>query len=128
MPILSFLLKESKAIPAPTTDGWCRGCWRLSQVRSGSAGELVVIFAQDDVSDDGQIKAFPPWSAGFIEACPVPVIPLCLIAPIRGVLAWLGNAHPEIFSFSGRCDGSRSVFGAPVEGRPITVERLRQAL
>lgn len=130
MPILSFLLKESKAIPAPTTDGCVEavGACRSEILAALAAGELVVIFAQDDVSDDGQIKAFPPWSAGLIEACPVPVIPLCLTAPIRGAFSRGTGTLIHRFFLLRPMRRVTIRFGAPVEGRPITVERLRQAL
>ncbi|MDH3637439.1 MAG: MFS transporter [Gammaproteobacteria bacterium] len=80
LPVLNFIFRTGKAIPIAspreepklTEDAFDRIAEALDQ------GELVCIFPEGRITEDGEINAFRPGIERIIERTPVPVVPLAL--------------------------------------------------
>lgn len=80
MPILSFVLKEIRAIPISVTGGLAEPEESVLVEISAAfrAGELVALFPEGGVSEDGELRPFQPWIGLVLAGNSVPVIPLAL--------------------------------------------------
>ena len=82
MPVLSFLLRQGKAIPMmpATASGPSQPDERcLEAIRTALAnGELVAIFPEDGMSNDGEPRKFMPWLNRLLDGLRAPVVPLAL--------------------------------------------------
>lgn len=80
LPILRFVFRTAKAIPiAPAREDpqmLERGFEEVS--RALRSGELVCIFPEGRITDDGELKRFRPGIEKIIARDPVPVIPMAL--------------------------------------------------
>ncbi len=80
LPILRFVFRTAKAIPiAPAREDpqmLERGFEQVSHALQ--SGELVCIFPEGQITDDGELKHFRPGIEQIISRDPVPVIPLAL--------------------------------------------------
>ena len=79
-PILSFVFRSSRAIPiAPAKEDAAMMERAFEEVaRALEAGELVGIFPEGRITDDGELKPFRPGIRRIVERTPVPVVPLAL--------------------------------------------------
>ncbi len=79
-PVLSFVFRESRAIPiAPAKEDPRMLEAAFDTVASAlAAGELVGIFPEGAITRDGELQAFRPGLARILERSPVPVIPMGL--------------------------------------------------
>ncbi|WP_018989410.1 MFS transporter [Aromatoleum toluclasticum] len=79
-PILSFVFRSSRAIPiAPAKEDPQMMERAFEEVaRALEAGELVGIFPEGRITDDGELKPFRPGIRRIVERTPVPVVPLAL--------------------------------------------------
>jgi 1-acyl-sn-glycerol-3-phosphate acyltransferase len=127
-PVLSFLFRATRSIPiAPAKEDPALLERAYDEIAKGlSEGDLICIFPEGRVTDDGEIKPFRGGIKRIIERTPVPVVPIAL----RGLWG----------SFFGRQGGSliTRVFrlglfakigmhaGAPVPPHAVTPEGLQQ--
>ncbi|NMG30748.1 MFS transporter [Aromatoleum evansii] len=79
-PILSFVFRSSRAIPiAPAKEDAAMMERAFDEVaRALEAGELVGIFPEGRITDDGELKPFRPGLTRILERTPVAVVPLAL--------------------------------------------------
>lgn len=80
LPILRFVFRTAKAIPIASAredpQMLDRGFEQVS--RALRSGELICIFPEGRITDDGELKRFRPGIEKIISRDPVPVIPLAL--------------------------------------------------
>ena len=129
-PILSFVFRESRAIPIASAKEDPEMMERAldEAARALAAGEVVGIFPEGRVSPDGEIHEFRPGVSRILERCQAPVVPLAL----RGLWG----------SFFSRVEGSamkrpfrRGMFsrialvaGMPIPAGEATPARLQAAV
>lgn len=79
-PVLSFLFRESRAIPiAPAKEDAAMMERAFGEVAEAlAAGELVAIFPEGRITETGGLQPFRPGIARIVEASPVPVVPMAL--------------------------------------------------
>ena len=79
-PVLAFLARTGRVIPADFSgaDQAPAASVFAAIADALSADELVLIFPEGSVSEDGTLHPFQPWLADILEKSPVPVIPLAL--------------------------------------------------
>ncbi len=79
-PVLSFFFRTGKAIPIASAKDDPRIMEEaFEKVAAALAeGELVCIFPEGGITDDGELRRFRPGIRRVIERSPVPVIPLAL--------------------------------------------------
>ncbi len=130
LPILNFVFRESRAIPIASAKEDPAMMERAfdEAARALAAGELVGIFPEGKVSEDGDIHTFRPGFRRILERSPAPVVPLAL----RGLWG----------SFFSRVEGSamkrpfrRGMFsrialvaGTPIPPAEASPERLQAAV
>lgn len=73
-PVLSFVLKAGRAIAA--TPGSPAAAEAIAAALA--AGELVAIFPEGEISENGKLGAFQQEFSRLIESCAVPVVPMAL--------------------------------------------------
>ena len=80
MPLLSFIFKTAKAIPiASATENLEMRDQAFADISAALAqGELVCIFPEGQITDDGQMNPFKPGVKRILERDPVPIVPLAL--------------------------------------------------
>ncbi len=80
VPVLSFVFRTGKAIPiAPAKEDEALLNAAYDEVaRALEAGELVAIFPEGRLTDDGEMKPFRKGIRRIVERTPVPVVPLAL--------------------------------------------------
>ena len=80
MPIVSFVFRTGKAIPiAPAKEDPKLMDAAFDEVaRALEAGELVAIFPEGRITDNGELYPFRPGIRRILDRTPVPVIPLAL--------------------------------------------------
>ena len=127
-PILSFFFKVGRVIPvASGKEDEALKMKAFEDVSQAlAAGELVCIFPEGRMSEDGEIAAFRPGIAQIIARDPVPVIPMALsglwgsiFSRARGTQK---NRPRHVWPF-------RKValrIGKPVSPKKITLEHLRE--
>lgn len=79
-PLLSFVFRESRAIPiasAKEDPRMLEAAFR-AVADALAAGELVGIFPEGAITRDGEMQTFRPGMARILERSPVPVIPMGL--------------------------------------------------
>ncbi len=79
-PIISFIFRHSRAIPiAPAKEDPAMMEQAFAEVAKAlDAGELVGIFPEGRITDNGELYPFRPGVSRILERNPVPVIPLAL--------------------------------------------------
>ncbi|MCK6405725.1 MAG: MFS transporter [Rhodocyclaceae bacterium] len=79
-PIISFVFRHSRAIPiAPAKEDPAMMEKAFDEVAKAlDAGELVGIFPEGRITDNGELYPFRPGVARILERNPVPVVPLAL--------------------------------------------------
>ena len=79
-PVLSFLFRTSRAIPiAPAKEDPAMMERAFDEVAAAlEAGELVGLFPEGRITDDGELGPFRPGTARILERTPVPVVPMAL--------------------------------------------------
>jgi 1-acyl-sn-glycerol-3-phosphate acyltransferase len=80
MPVLSYLLNRGRAIPISTQEGNPAPDERtLAEISAAlAAGQLVAVFPEGDISEDGEMRAFLPWIDRVLAGNPASVVPLAL--------------------------------------------------
>ena len=80
IPVLSFVFRTGKAIPiAPAREDAALLERALEDVAEAlAAGELVGIFPEGRITEDGEIAPFRTGTARILERTPVPVVPMAL--------------------------------------------------
>jgi 1-acyl-sn-glycerol-3-phosphate acyltransferase len=127
-PILSFVFKASRAIPiAPAREDAALKAKAFDEVaRALDAGELVGIFPEGNVSENGAIAAFRPGIAQIIARNPVPVVPMALSGLWGSIFS---RAHGAVLSKPWMARPFRKValtIGEPVEPESATLELLHK--
>ena len=79
-PILSFVFRTSRAIPiAPGKDDAAMMTRAFDSVAAAlEAGELVGVFPEGALTDNGEMRPFRRGVARIVERTPVPVVPMAL--------------------------------------------------
>ena len=128
MPVLSFVFRTANAIPiAGAREDEAMMERAFAQVSAAlDAGEIVCIFPEGRLTDDGELQTFRPGVTRILERNPVPVVPLAL----RGLWgSFFSRAHGQAMSRwfpRGLFSRIGLVAGEPVPAREATPEILRQ--
>ncbi|PKO56164.1 MAG: glycerol acyltransferase [Betaproteobacteria bacterium HGW-Betaproteobacteria-21] len=79
-PLLSFAFRESRAIPIASAkeDGAMMERAFDEVARALENGELVAIFPEGRITDNGELNPFRPGIRRIVERTPVPVVPMAL--------------------------------------------------
>lgn len=80
IPLLNFIFRETRAIPiAPEKEDPAMKEAAFAEVaRALAAGDLVALFPEGGITEDGNISEFRPGISRILAETPVPVIPLAL--------------------------------------------------
>jgi 1-acyl-sn-glycerol-3-phosphate acyltransferase len=80
VPVMNFIFRESRAIPiASAKEDAALMEQAFDEIsRALAAGELVGIFPEGRITDDGDMNPFRPGITRILERNPVPVVPLAL--------------------------------------------------
>lgn len=129
-PVLSFVCRATRAIPiAPAKEDAAMMERAFDEVaRALADGELVGIFPEGRITDDGELKPFRPGVRRILARTPVPVVPLAL----RGLWGstFSRKDGPALSRPLRRGLFSRIelVGGAPLAPAAATPERLQAAV
>ena len=128
LPILSFIFRTANTIPiAGAKEDKEMMESAFDQISHAlREGELVCIFPEGKITDDGELNVFRPGVMKALERDPVPVIPLAL----RGLWGSYfsrahGNAMSRLFP-RGMLSHLELVAGDAVEAATVTPELLQQ--
>jgi 1-acyl-sn-glycerol-3-phosphate acyltransferase len=80
IPLLNFIFRETRAIPiAPEKEDPAMKEAAFAEVaRALAAGDLVALFPEGGITEDGNISEFRPGISRILAETPVPVMPLAL--------------------------------------------------
>lgn len=125
LPVLNFIFRTGKAIPidsqrtAPET--YHKALESVAQALN--EGELVCIFPEGKLTEDGEIDVFKPGIERILENNPVPVVPLAL----RGLWGSFFSKKLKMSRFSGRFWSKIEVAaGTPLAPEGLKAEKLRE--
>ncbi len=128
LPILSFLLRAANSIPIASVKEDRKMLEDAFSLISGALreGELVCIFPEGKITDDGELNVFRPGVMKALGQDPVPVIPLAL----RGLWGSFfsrahGNAMSRLFP-RGMLSRLELVAGDATEADAVSPELLQQ--
>ncbi len=130
LPVLSFVFRTANAIPIAGAredpEMMEQAFSRISQALR--EGELVCIFPEGKLTDDGEIDQFKPGVRRILQQDPVPVVPLAL----RGLWGSFfsrayGSAMSRLFP-RGMLSRIEVVAGEPVAASDASLERLQQTV
>jgi 1-acyl-sn-glycerol-3-phosphate acyltransferase len=128
VPLLGFVLRTGRAIPIASSraDADVLGRAYDEIARALEAGDLICMFPEGRMTDDGEMSPFRPGVARVVERTPVPVVPMALgglwgtpFSRTRG----LGKTAPRR---PGILPAISLVVGAAVPPHRVTPEDLRQ--
>ena len=130
-PVISFVFRTGKAIPiAPAKENAKLLDAAYDEVSKAlRAGELVAIFPEGRITDNGELYPFRSGIERIVERDPVPVIPLAL----RGLWGSFfsrkdGAAFSKLHRLAGLFRKIALVAGAPVAPSIATRELLQQTV
>ncbi len=128
LPILSFLFRAANSIPIASVKEDRKMLEDAFSLISGALreGELVCIFPEGKITDDGELNVFRPGVMKALGQDPVPVIPLAL----RGLWGSFfsrahGNAMSRLFP-RGMLSRLELVAGDATEADAVSPELLQQ--
>jgi 1-acyl-sn-glycerol-3-phosphate acyltransferase len=128
LPLLSFIFKTANTIPiAPAKENKEMMESAFEQISDALRnGELVCIFPEGKITDDGELSVFKPGVMKALARDPVPVIPLSL----RGLWgSFFSRAHGSAMSRlfpRGMLSRLELVAGGAIEADTVTPELLQQ--
>jgi 1-acyl-sn-glycerol-3-phosphate acyltransferase len=127
LPVLNFIFKTGKAIPidsqrtAPET---YRKAFE-SVAAALKEGELVCIFPEGKLTENGEIDVFKPGIMRILEDNPVPVVPLAL----RGLWGSFFSKKVKMSRLSGRFWSEIEVVaGTRLSPQGLNPEKLRDVV
>ena len=127
MPVLSFIFKTAQAIPiAGARENPAMMEQAFDRVSAAlRAGELVCIFPEGKITEDGQLNPFKPGVRRILQRDPVPVVPLAL----RGLWgSFFSRAHGKAMTRlfpRGVFSRIELVAGDPLPGAEVALEGLQ---
>ena len=130
MPLLSFIFKTAQAIPiASAHEDKAMMEQAFDRVSAAlQAGELVCVFPEGKITEDGEMNPFKPGITRILERDPVPVVPMAL----RGLWgSYFSRAHGKAMSRilpRGVFSPIELVAGDPVPGATAQLEALQQSV
>jgi 1-acyl-sn-glycerol-3-phosphate acyltransferase len=128
-PLLRAFFEASRVIPiAPAKQDPARLAAAMEAIDLALAdGELVVIFPEGRMTDDGTLSVLRPGLERIVQRRPVPVIPVAVVGLFG---SWMSRAHGE--PMTGRPHRFRAKvdvrIGAPLPPASATVETLHARL
>jgi len=130
MPLLSFIFRTAQAIPIAAAHEdpamMDRAFERVSAALA--AGELVCIFPEGKITEDGQLNQFKPGIMRMLERDPVAVVPLAL----RGLWgSFFSRAHGKAMTRllpRGLFNRIELVAGEPLAGAEVSIEGLQKSV
>jgi len=129
IPILSFVFRESRAIPiAPAKQDPARLEAAYAEVeRALKAGDLIGIFPEGGLTTDGNLRQFRQGIKRIVDTTPVPVIPMAL----RGLWGSIFSRSGGRVFFKkprGPLSAIELAVGAPIPPQAMTPERLQSVV
>lgn len=127
MPVLSFIFKTAQAIPiAGARENPAMMEQAFDRVSAAlRAGELVCIFPEGKITEDGQLNPFKPGVRRILQRDPVPVVPLAL----RGLWgSFFSRAHGKAMTRlfpRGIFSRIELVAGDPLPGTEVALDGLQ---
>jgi hypothetical protein len=127
MPVLSFIFKTAQAIPiAGARENPAMMEQAFDRVSAAlRAGELVCIFPEGKITEDGQLNPFKPGVRRILQRDPVPVVPLAL----RGLWgSFFSRAHGKAMTRlfpRGVFSRIELVAGDPLPGAEVALDGLQ---
>ena len=129
LPLVRFLFRDAKVIPiAPGRED--AELKKLAYDRIAEEledGELVFIFPEGGITNDGELQPFRPGIERIIERTPVPVVPIAVIGLWGSFFSrWGGRAMTKPF----RRFWSRVavIIGDPIPPEAVTAEGLAESI
>jgi 1-acyl-sn-glycerol-3-phosphate acyltransferase len=128
IPLLKFVFKTSKAIPIASRkedpEILQAAYARMHEVLR--EGDVLGIFPEGQITDDGSIKEFKPGIEKVIAEQPVPVIPMALCNLWGSMFSRRDPLHKRRpYKFWARIELR---IGPPIPPEEVTAERLREAV
>jgi 1-acyl-sn-glycerol-3-phosphate acyltransferase len=127
LPVLNFIFKTGKAIPidsqrtAPET--YRKAFESIAEALND--GEVVCLFPEGKLTEDGEIDVFKPGIERILKKNPVPVIPLAL----RGLWGSFFSKKVKMSRLSGRFWSKIEVIAeTPLAPEGLTAEKLREVV
>ncbi len=126
MPLLSFIFRTMRAIPiAPAREDAAMKARAYDEVAAALAGgELVCIFPEGGLTDDGELKPFRAGVAEIVARNAVPVIPMALSGLWGSFFSRAANGR-AMRRLRGLFSRIVLAIGEPVAPKDATPERLR---
>jgi 1-acyl-sn-glycerol-3-phosphate acyltransferase len=129
LPLLNFIFRTMRAIPiAPAKDDSALKERAFEEAAAAlRAGEIVCIFPEGRITDNGDLNPFRPGLQRILEQAPVPVVPMAL----RGLWgsffsrSYQGQAMRRM---RGLFSKIALVAGPPLAPERATPEALRQSV
>jgi hypothetical protein len=133
IPVLSFVFRTGKAIPiAPAREDPALLEKAYDEVADAlAAGELVGIFPEGRITEDGEIARFRTGTARILERTPVPVVPMALKGLYGSFFSRRGGAamtRPFRRGFFSRISLAVAPPLAPAEATPEALRAFVQSL
>ncbi len=127
IPVLNFIFRTAKAIPI-AGQSEDKQLYEEAFARIHSAleqGELVCIFPEGQITQDGEMSPFRPGILRILDAKPVPVVPIALQGLWGSLFSRKGG--PAFFKLPRRIFARIGlVVGEPIAAEAVTLEALRQ--
>ena len=129
-PVLSFIFKTANAIPiASAREDEPLMERAFDQISDAlQAGEIVCIFPEGKITEDGEIHSFRPGVTRILERDAVPVVPLALRGLWGGFFSRAhGNAMSKLFP-RGLFNRIELVAGAPIDAQAASLASLQASI
>jgi 1-acyl-sn-glycerol-3-phosphate acyltransferase len=127
IPVLSFIFKTGRAIPIASAKESPETMERAFQsVREGlAAGDLIGIFPEGRITDNGELYPFRPGIRRILDASPVPVVPMALRGLWGSFFSRAGGPAMTRPFRRGPFSKIALVAGAPIAADQVTPELLQ---
>ena len=129
VPLLNFIFRTMRAIPIASAkeDATLKETAFAAAAAALRAGEIVCIFPEGKITDNGELNRFRPGLQRILEQAPVPVVPMAL----RGLWGSFFSRAPEgkaMRRLRGLFSKIALVAGPPVAPSRATPELLQETV
>jgi len=129
VPLLNFIFRTMRAIPIASAkeDATLKEQAFAEAAAALRAGEIVCIFPEGKITDDGELNRFRPGLQRILEQAPVPVVPMALRG-LWGSFFSRARGGPAMRRLRGLFSKIALVAGPPVAPARATPELLQETV